>query len=283
MEEQQRLFAPVRALGPEQARTFIAEHQEGTFTLLDVRQPPEYEAFHIPGAKLIPLPQLNQLHGELDARKPTIVYCASGGRSRVAAQFLEGHGFQEVYNLEGGVYSWEGLEAVGPQEMNLDLVRGDESPAEIVTLAYRMEEGLRAFYEAAAGKVTDRQVADLLDKLVKVEEVHKQRLWERSSELASTDSAVGPMGSGEGSRLMEGGFDLEAFMKQNEAFLGSVTQVLELAIMLESQALDLYMRFADKSRHEPTKEVLFAIAQEEKGHLAILGKLLDEKSERTSS
>lgn len=283
MEEQQQLFAPVRTLDSDQVKAFIAEHEEGTFTLLDVRQPPEYEEFHIPGAKLVPLPQLNELHGDLDAHKPTIAYCASGGRSRVAAQFLEGHGFKEVYNLEGGLYSWEGLEAVGPQELNLDLVRGDESPAEIISLAYRMEEGLRAFYAAAAGKVSDQQVTGLLDKLVKVEEIHKQRLWERYSGLAASDSAVGSMGAAEGSMLMEGGFDLVEFMTQNEAFLGSVAQVLELAIMLESQALDLYMRFADKSRHEPTKEVLFAIAQEEKGHLALLGKLLDEKSERKSS
>jgi rubrerythrin len=47
--------------------------------------------------------------------------------------------------------------------------------------------------------------------------------------------------------------------------------------MVETQALDLYLRFADKSRDEETRATLFAIAEEEKGHLAALGRLLDEK------
>jgi sulfur-carrier protein adenylyltransferase/sulfurtransferase len=41
--------------------------------------------------------------GEIDAQKPTLVYFAIGGRSRVAAQMLAGKGFQEVYNLSGGI------------------------------------------------------------------------------------------------------------------------------------------------------------------------------------
>jgi len=56
------------------------------FTLLDVRQPGEYDAEHLPGAKLIPLPELGARLSELDAGKPTVVYCAIGGRSRVAAR-----------------------------------------------------------------------------------------------------------------------------------------------------------------------------------------------------
>ncbi len=48
-------------------------------------------------------------------------------------------------------------------------------------------------------------------------------------------------------------------------------------MMLETQGLDLYLRFADKSTHAQTKQVLFKVAEEEKAHLAALGRLLEEK------
>jgi rhodanese-related sulfurtransferase len=43
-------------------------------TILDVRQPTEYESGHIPGAKLIPLPDLTRRINEIDPKKPTMVY-----------------------------------------------------------------------------------------------------------------------------------------------------------------------------------------------------------------
>lgn len=61
-------------MDPGQVREFIAKHPEGTYTLLDVRQPEEYEAEHIPGAKLISLPALVDSLSELDPGKPLITY-----------------------------------------------------------------------------------------------------------------------------------------------------------------------------------------------------------------
>jgi len=69
-----QLFAPLASLDADEVREFIASHPEGTYTLLDVRQPTEYEKEHIPGAKLIPLPQLADSLSALDPEKPTIVY-----------------------------------------------------------------------------------------------------------------------------------------------------------------------------------------------------------------
>jgi rhodanese-related sulfurtransferase len=58
----------------KEARAFIDDHREGTYTLLDVCQTPEYEIGHLPGAKLIPLPQLPDRFNELSPEKPIIVY-----------------------------------------------------------------------------------------------------------------------------------------------------------------------------------------------------------------
>jgi len=69
-----QFFAPVKNLDAEEARSYMKEHREGTYTLLDVRQPTEYEKTHLPGAELIPLPELTQRIEELDPGKPLIVY-----------------------------------------------------------------------------------------------------------------------------------------------------------------------------------------------------------------
>ena len=147
MIELRRLFTPVEALNAEEAKKFLDEHKEGTYTLLDVRQPWEYEEDHIPGAKLVPLGDLKEGTQSLDLAKPTLVYCAIGGRSRVAAQLLSGRGFQEVYNLSGGIKAYQGAKASGPQELNLDMVRGDESPEEMLKLAFGFERALGIFYD----------------------------------------------------------------------------------------------------------------------------------------
>jgi rhodanese-related sulfurtransferase len=69
-----RLFTPVRSLNSEKAKKFIAEQPEGSYTLLDVRQPGEYEKEHIPGAKLIPMAKLKDPLQDLDPEKPVITY-----------------------------------------------------------------------------------------------------------------------------------------------------------------------------------------------------------------
>ena len=69
-----KLFGQVESMDSKKAMEFIEQHNEGTFTLLDVRQPKEYEKAHIPGAKLIPLSELGDALDELDPAKPIITY-----------------------------------------------------------------------------------------------------------------------------------------------------------------------------------------------------------------
>ena len=69
-----QFLTPVKSMDPDEAKAYMADHQEGTYTLLDVRQPGEYEKDRIPGAKLIPLPELPNRLGELDQEQPIIPY-----------------------------------------------------------------------------------------------------------------------------------------------------------------------------------------------------------------
>ncbi|MDQ1330429.1 MAG: sulfur-carrier protein adenylyltransferase/sulfurtransferase [Thermodesulfobacteriota bacterium] len=66
--------APVKSIEPEEARSYINGRTEGTYTLLDVRQPGENQLTRIPGSKLIPLPELADRINELDPEKPVITY-----------------------------------------------------------------------------------------------------------------------------------------------------------------------------------------------------------------
>ena len=72
--EWKQFFTPVRGMDAEEVRSHIQTHKEGTYTLVDVRQPGEYEKEHIPGALLIPLPDLPSRLNELDRGKPIIAY-----------------------------------------------------------------------------------------------------------------------------------------------------------------------------------------------------------------
>jgi rubrerythrin len=200
-----------------------------------------------------------------------------GGRSRVAAQLLSGQGFEEIYNLKGGIKAWQGLGATGPKELNLDVVRGDETPAEIVVLAYDMEDSLQTYYQEMHDRAEDQEVRELFLKLASIEDKHKRTILELNAKIGTPGKGTELSKADTDKIVLEGGFDMAEFMEQNEPILKTVPNVIDLAMMLETQALDLYLRFAAKSTNTETKDVLFKIAQEEKGHLAALGRLLEEK------
>lgn len=75
--------------------------------VVDVRNPGEAAAGMIPGAVNIPVGQLPDRTDELDPRKPTVVYCAGGYRSSVAASLLRQRGFADVSDVLGGYGAWE--------------------------------------------------------------------------------------------------------------------------------------------------------------------------------
>jgi adenylyltransferase/sulfurtransferase len=75
-------------------------------TLLDVRNPAEYEIARIDGALLIPLHELQERLGELDPAATIVVHCHHGPRSSHAVQFLRQQGFPGAVNLAGGINAW---------------------------------------------------------------------------------------------------------------------------------------------------------------------------------
>jgi rhodanese-related sulfurtransferase len=74
--------------------------------LLDVREPWEYQAGHVPGAQLIPLGELEQRVNEVPRDQPVLAICHSGQRSLAAAGYLLQLGYASVSNVEGGTAAW---------------------------------------------------------------------------------------------------------------------------------------------------------------------------------
>lgn len=75
-------------------------------TILDVREPFEFEIARIEGAKLIPLQQLAERLSELAVDQEIVAVCKSGVRSAHAVQLLQRGGFKKCFNLAGGVDAW---------------------------------------------------------------------------------------------------------------------------------------------------------------------------------
>ena len=73
--------------------------------VLDVREPHEYEVANI-GVRLIPLGELPQRLAELDQSENFAIHCKSGARSAKAVKLLQDAGFQNVYNVKGGITAW---------------------------------------------------------------------------------------------------------------------------------------------------------------------------------
>jgi len=74
--------------------------------LIDVRTPGEYKSNHVKRFKNIPLAVLLKKINELDKGKETVVICQSGMRSARAAKKLKKQGFNQIYNVKGGMNAW---------------------------------------------------------------------------------------------------------------------------------------------------------------------------------
>ncbi|MDQ6710031.1 MAG: rhodanese-like domain-containing protein [Candidatus Dormibacteraeota bacterium] len=74
--------------------------------LLDVREPWEYAEGHVPGARLVPLSELEDRIGEVPTDRPIRSICHSGQRSLAATAFLLTHGYHDVSNVDGGTSAW---------------------------------------------------------------------------------------------------------------------------------------------------------------------------------
>jgi rhodanese-related sulfurtransferase len=94
-----------QSITPVAASRLIAEKKN--LTIVDVRTLEERELAAIENSVLIPVGQVIKGDFSLPKTQPILIYCAVGGRSFYAAKYLIIRGYQEIYNLEGGVEAWQ--------------------------------------------------------------------------------------------------------------------------------------------------------------------------------
>ena len=81
---------------------------QGKPLLIDVREPSEFSAGHVPGAINVPLGKLAEKAAKFDRSRETYVICHSGSRSASATRALVKAGYSNVHNVRGGTRAWGG-------------------------------------------------------------------------------------------------------------------------------------------------------------------------------
>ena len=262
------IFSRNKEISTDQAREYIRTMPPEELQIIDVRQPGEYREAHIPGAILIPLGELVRRLDEIDTVRNTIVYCRSGHRSGAACQIMGESGIDRVLNLHGGMLQWQGNKVAGEETRGLEyFISGEYSSAAV--MAFRMEAGLRQFYLAAAELATDTTAEELLIAMARFEDGHMALLRARYH-LTEADTTAEETDS-----VLEGGISPADITDTFADSLASRESVIQLAMMFEAQALDLYSRLARRQDDQELRKFYLEMAGEEQKHLNRLAREMD--------
>jgi rubrerythrin len=194
----------------------------------------------------------------------------------MAAQLLSGQGFDPVFNVVGGFSAWTGEAAFLEEEKGLALFDGVTSVENAMAVAYALEAGLKDFYDTMAVKVDSDPARQLFQQLSQIEVKHQDRILEQYSELTGKPATRETFEAWQVPAVLEGGLSTEEYANLLMPAYDTVQEIIELAMSIEAQALDLYLRASQKAQNEAGKKALIQIANEEKTHLARLGQLMED-------
>jgi len=272
------IFSNIPSKTADEIRALIETAGRPDYKILDVRQPSEYQSGHIPGAMLIPLPELTHKWRELDPEKPTTAYCRAGNRSLAAAMILLSAGFKDVFNMDGGMNAWKGLKATGGPEAGMSVISPDTDLESMVAAAWAMEKGTGAFYSKVAEGSGEGPAASLFRELVVAEKGHASSLLGVYNQIARdpgedsiTAKAADITG---GSAYMEGGILLDE--ATNWATGKNPEDLLEFSMSMETNSYDLYLKITQRVEDDLSAEIFKSLADEEWKHLGKIGEFLDE-------
>ena len=189
---------------------------------------------------------------------------------------LSGQGFTNIINVSGGFNAWTSDVAFLGEEKGLALFDGVASVESALTVAYSLEAGLKEFYDSMAEKVEEATARQLFHQLSQIEVKHQERILEQFAEATGKVVTRDDFESGPVPEVLEGGLTTEEYANLLMPSTDSLADIIELAMSIEAQALDLYLRASEKAQNEAGKQALIQIANEEKTHLARLGQLMEE-------
>lgn len=261
----------------EELKQFIESKKEKGYTIVDVRQPVEYEEGHIPGAKFIPLNDLVSDFSGLPQNKDVIFYCHSGGRSVAAASMIseEMPAENKIYNLVGGILAWEGKTVKGFPKIHV--FDTNQEVSDLLLTAMNLEKGAWRFYMHILDKFDLGPIASTLETLSKEEIGHAKIVYGFWKTVATTVSPFEELYADLKGDILEGGESLTDMLD----FLDNLSDkqclhILELALHIEYTAFDLYRTMAEHTKDQTAQDAFLTIAQAEKNHMRMLARALDQ-------
>ncbi|MCF8052706.1 MAG: sulfurtransferase [Desulfobacterales bacterium] len=261
----------MKPITAEALRAILEGRDEAEYLLIDVRQPAEYEAGHIPGALLIPVLELESRLFSLPEDRDLVFYCHFGGRS-LAAAFLATDAevtVRDVYHLQGGILAWKGKKLT-----NFPRIQVFETGAGIEALLYTamdLEKGAWRFYRAAMDKAADHPIFSTLSELSEAEAVHARAVYKHWASTQKDPPPFEDLFSSLAGDILEGGESLSSALERLEALSGDwCLGIIELALHIEYCAYDLYRTAAETSEDGGIKGTLLSVAQAEKSHMRML-------------
>jgi len=259
------------ALLPAQLEQYRQTHHEKEYMLVDVREPDEYAQAHIPGARLIPIPELVRNMDDLPVDRDLIFYCRTGARSMAAAAMVldEEISSAKIYNLTGGMMNWDGRLAVDYPKVGV--FDTDQSLNDLLISAMDLEKGAQRFYEAARDRYADADLRETFDILSRAEIGHARMIytfWEKLEEKPPAFEVVFEELPGD---ILEGGTSLTDALERISVMATPVCiPLIEMALDIEFSAYDLYRGMADDAESNETRNAFLSLAQAEKKHMQVL-------------
>ncbi len=269
----QNLFQPAPSITPDEVKALIETKPAQEYCLLDVRQRMEHGQGRLPGSVLIPLGDLNARAGELEKKKKIIVYCRSGNRSVSATNFLRGIGFDEAFNMTGGIIRYNGLVASGPPEAGAVCFPGSLTATQLAATAWVLEEGNIEFIEKLCHNILNDHEPVLFDEILEAKRVHQETLSRLAGEIKGLpESSDFPGGEIDlpSEALMVGCVKVSAALQW--ASDKRMNDLLELMMTLSANAYDFYLRLGRLTKSHEERRVFEVMADEEHHHLARLTK-----------
>jgi len=182
-------------------------------------------------------------------------------------------GFPQVHSMSGGIDAWNGLVAGGAYEAGLAYFSRASRPEELISLSFALEEGNRVFYERISRDLKEEEAASIFRSMGQAEERHKETLRELHARVSGKGgNPVDPEGMEVGG-FLEGGAPLGETLAWARG--KTLEEILDLAIAMEANALDRYIKMGRAVTDERSKEVFLALSREEQKHLERMTSLLD--------
>lgn len=175
--------------------------------------------------------------------------------------------------MTGGINVWNGLVADGAYEAGLSYFSRASRPEELISLSFTLEEGNRVFYERISQDLKEEKAASIFRSMGRAEERHKETLRELHARVSGKDGDPAHPEGMEAGGFLEGGAPLEETIEWAKG--KTLEEILELAIAMEANSMDRYIKMGRAVADERSREVFLTLYREEQKHLERMTSLLD--------